>query len=170
MQATIVYFLPEGRNRNISKWGVGGLAAAGLTSGITNMFFSGIPIPKMPTGPFDKIPSGINMGRTSLTAVLTGQLLKSQRSSVGIVAGVWLISWPTIVITRMKLRRRVKTILVASFGSAAILLAIEIFHCVNLVRQDPLTSVSGRLAVSSSRTFLILNRALTVTRSFSCRC
>ncbi|KAH6885571.1 hypothetical protein BKA70DRAFT_113604 [Coprinopsis sp. MPI-PUGE-AT-0042] len=131
VQITIVYFLPSGRNRTISKWAAGGLGISSITSGVSKMFYNGLPIPRIPSSPFGRIPTGINMG-------------------LGVVATTWLIGWPAFLVSRMKLRRRVKAILLASFGSGTLLFATEIFHCVNLVNGSQLVRISGQLALVSS--------------------
>ncbi|KAH6885570.1 hypothetical protein BKA70DRAFT_113550 [Coprinopsis sp. MPI-PUGE-AT-0042] len=132
IQATVVYFLPPGRNRSISKWAVGALALGWLASGISKLFYNGIPIPVVPTRPYSQLVTGVNMG-------------------LGIVATAWLIGWPGFIIMRMKLRRRVKKILMVSFGCAFIMLVTEVFHCVNLtISAFHLLKISAHLVLVAS--------------------
>lgn len=101
---------------------------------------------------------GSQQGLTSsVSSYLHSRCLRPQRALnstnadsclVNILATIWLIAWPASIVMRMKLRRRVKRTLLISFGSALILLASEIFHCVNLLFSiSSLIEHSGRLEV-----------------------
>jgi hypothetical protein len=73
-------------------------------------------------------------------------------SPVNVLATIWLISWPASILLRMKLCRRVKRALLMAFGSALLLFASEIFHCVNLMLSiNALLPHSGRIEVRQYR-------------------
>ncbi|KAH6885567.1 hypothetical protein BKA70DRAFT_1466021 [Coprinopsis sp. MPI-PUGE-AT-0042] len=114
IQTTIVYFLPPGRNRTISKGAAGVLFIAYLGGMLSKLFWNGIPIPIIPKPPYSKVPTIINL-------------------ALGIVSTVWLVAWPAFILMKMKLRRSVRRVLMIAFGSAVLLLASEIFHGVNLM-------------------------------------
>ena len=79
--------------------------------------------------------------------------VKLIRHVVAITATTWLVVWPAYIVTRMKLSRRVKRILLFSFGSALIFLGLEIFHYVNVINTTyPLLRVTGHIEVRVSST------------------
>lgn len=132
LQTTVICFLPEGRNKTISKCAAGVLVAGLIGSGINKMFYNGTPIPMIPIPPWKQTPTYIDL-------------------ALAITATTWLVVWPAYIVTRMKLSRRVKRILLFSFGSAFIFLGLEIFHYVNVINTTyPLLRVTGHIELVAS--------------------
>ncbi|KAH6883718.1 hypothetical protein BKA70DRAFT_1470954 [Coprinopsis sp. MPI-PUGE-AT-0042] len=135
IQTTVVYFLPPGRNRTISKGAAAVLFVAYLGGMLSKLFWNGIPIPIIPKPPYSKIPTVINM-------------------ALGIVSTMWLVAWPAFILMKMKLQRSVRRILMTAFGSAVLLLASELFHGVNLM------IFASNLTKASAHTVLVLSVVL----------
>ncbi|KAH6897893.1 hypothetical protein BKA70DRAFT_1198551 [Coprinopsis sp. MPI-PUGE-AT-0042] len=116
IQAMIVYFLPPGRNRTISEWALVGFCAGWLCTTIPRIFYSGVPIRAIPQGPFELVPTIVIL-------------------IFDIIATLWQVGWPKYLLSRMKLRKPHRRLFMASFSTALLLLAVNIFHSVMMLTK-----------------------------------
>ncbi|EAU90809.2 hypothetical protein CC1G_09286 [Coprinopsis cinerea okayama7 len=134
IQATVIRFLPPGRNRTVSRHAFGALAFMWVATTVSKVFYCGYPIPLYPVHPYCYFEVSV----TVISVVLN------------CLATIWLIGWPAYVLLKMNLSKPHRRLFIVCFSSAWVLLAIVIWQGFNVIKYDIRIQISGHLEIMVS--------------------
>ncbi|TFK22097.1 hypothetical protein FA15DRAFT_671912 [Coprinopsis marcescibilis] len=114
---TTVRIIPPGVNKTISQGSFCGFVLMLIAVLISKVFLCGIPLPARPS------EACVYTTRTAIVQL-----------TLGISATVWLAAWPSYILSRMKLPKADRNVVIACFAFGTSLVAVETIHAVNIVR------------------------------------
>ncbi|TFK22087.1 hypothetical protein FA15DRAFT_671899 [Coprinopsis marcescibilis] len=114
---TTIRIIPPGVNKTISQGSFCVFVLMLVAVLLSAVFLCGIPLPARPSEA---------CGYTTRTAIV--------QLTLGISATVWLAAWPSYILSRMKLPRADRNVVIACFAFGTSLVAVEAIHAANIVR------------------------------------
>ncbi|TFK22084.1 hypothetical protein FA15DRAFT_671893 [Coprinopsis marcescibilis] len=114
---TTVRIIPPGVNKTISQGSFCAFVLMLIAVLLSTIFLCGVPLPARPS------EACVYTTRTAIVQL-----------TLGIAATVWLAAWPSYILSRMKLPKADRNVVIACFAFGTSLVAVEALHAVHIVQ------------------------------------